>query len=230
MATNLRDSGDRVTLKAAAPRTSGVPCIDENIAGVPITSPATGALYASALVGVWEVAFIENSVKGDRVDIHVGTNVLTRVEYGGAVAKGTRPFATIWAVPGDGETTDAGQAPVTGKMWIKLLPQAILMELEAIVAARTQKGEAGKNETDTVTLPPGTTGGTFTITAEGETTAGIAWNATAAQVKTALEAKAKLTGNVKVTGGAGGPYTIEFVEGLKEKAITVTASGTNLLP
>lgn len=230
MATNLRDSGGRVTLKAAAPRTSGVPCIDENIAGVPQTTAATGTLYASSLVGVWEIDFIENSIKGDRVDIHVGTNALTRVEYGGAIAKGTRPFATIWAVPGDGETTDAEQAPVTGKMWIKLLPQAIQMELEAIKIAVLQKGEAGKNQKDTVTLPAGVTGGTFTLKAEGEETGNIKYNATAKEVEEALVAKAKLTNNVKVTGEAGGPYTVEFIVGLKEKEVVLTASGTNLLP
>lgn len=229
MATNYRDKGERVTVVAAAPRTSGVACIDENLAGFPAISAATGARYPTEIEGVWEVAFITSSVKGDRVDIHAVTGALTRVAYGGGVVAGTRPFATVWAVPGDGETADVNQAPVTGKMWIKLLPQALFMTLEEIAVTRTQKGETGKNETDTVVLPAGTTGGTFTISAEGETTGAIPYNATAAEVKTALEAKAKLTGNVKVTGTAGS-YTIEFIEGLKEKAITVTASGAGLLP
>jgi hypothetical protein len=230
VATNYKDSGGRVTLKAAAERTSGVPCIDENIAGVPQTTAAANALYPSALEGVWEVPFIENSLKGDRVDIHLATNALSRVAYGGAVVAGTRPFATIFAVPGDGETEDTGQAPVTGKMWIKILPQAIAIVLEAIKITVVQAGEAGKDQKDTVTLPAGVTGGTFTLKAEGEETAAIKFNATAAEVKAALEAKAKLTENVEVTGEPGGPYTVEFIEGLKEKAIALTASGASLLP
>ena len=230
MATNYRGSGERITVKAKAARTSGAAAVDENIAGFPIISAAEKALYPTAIVGVWEVAFIENSEKGDRVDINDSTGALTRVAYGGAVATGTRKFGTIVAIPGDGETTDKEQPPVTGKMWIKLLPQATHTALGAIVVAQLQKGETGKNQKDTVTLPAGVTGGTFTLTAEGETTGPIKYNASAAEVKTALAAKTKLLGNVEVTGEAGGPYTVEFINTLKEKAVTLTANGENLAP
>lgn len=55
------------------------------------------------------------------------------------------------------------------------------------------------------------TGGTFTLTINGETTPTIAYNATSAAVKSAI---VKLNGisssDITVTGSAGGPYTIKF--------------------
>lgn len=123
MATNYRGPGKRITLKAKAERTSGVPVIDQNIAGVPDLTVAKEALYPSIVEGEFEIPFISESVKGDRVDIKEAENKLIRVAYGGAVAEGNRKFATVIAVPGDGETTDANQAPKTGFMWVKLLPQ-----------------------------------------------------------------------------------------------------------
>jgi hypothetical protein len=63
----------------------------------------------------------------------------------------------------------------------------------------------------TVTLVGSPTGGTFTVTVGGQTTAGIAYNATGATVTTAVQL---LTGteaaNLVVTGSAGGPYTFTF--------------------
>jgi hypothetical protein len=63
----------------------------------------------------------------------------------------------------------------------------------------------------TVTLVGSPTGGTFTVTVGGQTTAGIAYNASGATVTTAVQL---LTGteaaNLVVTGSAGGPYTFTF--------------------
>lgn len=65
--------------------------------------------------------------------------------------------------------------------------------------------------------------GNFTLTLGGLTTGNIAYNATAATVKTALVAldDGYTTDNVTVTGSAGGPYTVT-VPG------TLTGSGTGL--
>jgi hypothetical protein len=72
--------------------------------------------------------------------------------------------------------------------------------------------------------------GTFTLTFGGYTTAGIAYNATAAVVQTALEALTSFgTGNVTVTGSNGGPYTVTFVGSLGLAAqSTMTASAAGL--
>jgi hypothetical protein len=59
-----------------------------------------------------------------------------------------------------------------------------------------------RSEVQTVTITGGPTGGTYTLTFSGQTTAAIPYNATAAQVKTALEALSNVAvGEVAVSGG-----------------------------
>jgi hypothetical protein len=63
---------------------------------------------------------------------------------------------------------------------------------------------ARPNEVQTVSITGTPTGGTFTLTFDGETTAGIAYNANAATVQAALEALSNVGPNaVTVTGGPG---------------------------
>jgi hypothetical protein len=62
---------------------------------------------------------------------------------------------------------------------------------------------ASPSEAQTVTITGTPTGGTFTLTFDGETTAAIAFNAAASAVQTALEALSNVTpGDVVCTGGA----------------------------
>jgi hypothetical protein len=83
-------------------------------------------------------------------------------------------------------------------------------------------------EVQTVTITGGPTGGTFTLTYEGQTTGGIAFNATAGAVQTALEALSAVDpGQITVTGSAGGPYTLTFNGGGGNVA-QMTASGASL--
>lgn len=88
----------------------------------------------------------------------------------------------------------------------------------------------GEKEVQTVTITGSPTGGTFTLTYSGQTTAGIAYNATASAVQSALEALSNIAvGDVVVSGSAGGPYTVTFTGtlGLTNVA-TMTASGAGL--
>jgi len=72
------------------------------------------------------------------------------------------------------------------------------------------------NEVQSVSISGAPTGGTFTLTFGGQTTAGIAYNATAAQVQSALEALSSIgSGNVSCSGGA-----------LPGSAVSVTFQGT----
>lgn len=67
------------------------------------------------------------------------------------------------------------------------------------------------SEVQTLTVTGSPTGGTFTITWSGQTTAAIAYNATAATVQTALENLSNIApGDVTVTGSAGGPWTLRW--------------------
>lgn len=85
-------------------------------------------------------------------------------------------------------------------------------------------------EAQTVTITGTPTGGTFTLTYEGATTAGIAFNATAAAVRAALEALPGVSpGQVTVTGGPGPgtPYVVTFTGGGGDVA-QMTASAASL--
>lgn len=102
---------------------------------------------------------------------------------------------------------------------------------ETSVAAPTGTGSAlGTNEVQSVTITGVPTGGTFTLTFGSQTTTAIAYNATGATVQTALEALSSIgTGNVTVSGAAGGPYTVTFVNVLGNTNVaqmTATASLT----
>lgn len=69
------------------------------------------------------------------------------------------------------------------------------------------------NEVQTITVTGAPTGGNFTITYDGQTTAAIAHNANAAAVQSALEALSNIAvGDVVVTGGPGPgtPWVVEF--------------------
>jgi hypothetical protein len=62
----------------------------------------------------------------------------------------------------------------------------------------------GTDEVQTITITGTPTGGTFTLTFDGQTTSAIAYNATASTVQTALLALSNLApGDVVVTGGPG---------------------------
>lgn len=68
----------------------------------------------------------------------------------------------------------------------------------------------------------------FTLTYAGQTTGAIAAGATAAQVQTALEALSNIDpGDVVVTGGAGGPFTVTFAGNLADTNVAqMTATPT----
>lgn len=85
------------------------------------------------------------------------------------------------------------------------------------------------NEVQTATVTGTPTGGTFTLTWSGQTTAAIAYNATAATVQTALAALSNIgAGNVTVSGSAGGPYTVTFVGALASTDVAVIAATSSL--
>ena len=87
------------------------------------------------------------------------------------------------------------------------------------------------DEVQTVTVSHAT-GGTFTLTFNGQTTAPIAWNASASSVYSALSVLTSITsvgGTIIVTGNAGGPFTVTFAGGMSDQAEPVmTANATGL--
>ncbi len=78
----------------------------------------------------------------------------------------------------------------------------------------------------------GPTGGTYTLTYSGQTTGPIVYNATATQVRTALQALSNIgSGNVTCAGGPhpGSPVTVTFTGSLAGTDVTeMTGSATSL--
>lgn len=65
--------------------------------------------------------------------------------------------------------------------------------------------------------------GTFTISYLGQTTSGIAYNAAAATVQTAIQGLSTVgAGNATVAGSAGGPYTVTFAGALAQNINPIT--------
>lgn len=88
------------------------------------------------------------------------------------------------------------------------------------------------NEVQTVTINGGPTGGSFTLTFDGSTTAAIAYNATAAAVQAALEGLAVVEpGDITVTGGPlpGTAATVTFQGRFAGKDVAeISADGSGL--
>lgn len=86
---------------------------------------------------------------------------------------------------------------------------------------------AAANEVQTVTITGTPTGGTFTLSYNGNTTAAIAYDATAADVRTALLALPN-TPAVTVAGGPGPdtPWTVNFGDGTDVTQMSASGSFT----
>lgn len=113
---------------------------------------------------------------------------------------GTQEWTLTFA--GDLADTNVAQTTVDSS---NVTGMGTITDIEATDTA----GGTNNNEVQTVTLA-NEDGGTFRLAFDGETTAGIAHNAAASAVETALE-DLNAVNNVTVTGSAGGPWTVTFV-------------------
>lgn len=99
-----------------------------------------------------------------------------------------------------------------------------------VLVSTVVEGDPGANEKQQVKISGTATGGTFTLTFDGQTTGNIAYDASAATVETALEALSNIdSGDVDVTGSAGGPWTVEFLQQYANVNVPeMTGDGTNI--
>ncbi len=92
---------------------------------------------------------------------------------------------------------------------------------------------SGVNEKQTVAIDDATSSGTFTLTYSGQTTAPIAFDATATAVATALKALSNIgDADVAVTGGPGptADWVVEFTGALALTDVAaMTGTGTSLV-
>lgn len=73
----------------------------------------------------------------------------------------------------------------------------------------------GESSAEVQSVTVTATEGTFTLTYKGQTTAGIAFNAAASAVQSAITGLTTVgSGNATVSGSTGGPYTVTFGAGL----------------
>lgn len=88
-----------------------------------------------------------------------------------------------------------------------------------------QGAAIGKNQVVTLGAP---SAGNFTLSYNGQTTANIVFNATAAAVQSALQALTAIGTNATVQGSSGGPYTVIFAGPLLNDGLLLTGSGAGL--
>lgn len=82
------------------------------------------------------------------------------------------------------------------------------------------------NEKQTITVNGAPTGGTFAVTFGSDTSDPILWNATASQVKAALQAMPSIGGiGCSVTGPSGGPWIVEFTGTLAGQNVAQMTAG-----
>jgi hypothetical protein len=121
-------------------------------------------------------------------------------------------------------TDEATSASADRKMYTISTSSKRYLDIDTAVVV-----QAEHDEVQTVTLTGSPAGGDFTLTFGANTTSAIAYNASAATVKTRLEALASIgAGNVDVTGSNGGPWTVEFKASLgnaSQSLLTKDASG-----
>jgi trimeric autotransporter adhesin len=167
-----------------------------------------GANSVTGLTGNLTASAFENAIAVIYPTIVTKTGSVFRIEWAGSYSNENlgQFVATEWA----GAVTSTHQITVTST---------------PAVPAST-----GTNEVQTVTLTGGPTGGTFNLTYDGQTTSAIAYNADAATVDTALEALSNIgSGDVTVTGSAGGQWTVTFGGALAATNLPqMTANGSSL--
>jgi hypothetical protein len=136
-------------------------------------------------------------------------------------------FIVSVASPSSGvyTVTLKGSSSGSGTPWQLLTISSTVADPDG-ATSRITTGVDGRNEVQTVSLS-GASGGTFTLTYSGQTTAGIAWNATPAAVKAALEALSNIT-TVFVSGTPGSSYVVTFVDPGEQDVAQMTASGASL--
>lgn len=162
--------------------------------------------------------------KGGRYLGNFGKNVYLRSTKGCKFESYTLSAASV-------PLEDAGDG--TGTTQKVMQPGTAL----AKIITGTEAGKVGPfqaastKEVQTATASGTVSGGTYTLTFNGQTTTALAYNASAATVQAALEALSTVgTGNVAVTGGPfpGSPLTITFQGTLSGNQAQVTANTGSL--
>jgi hypothetical protein len=118
-----------------------------------------------------------------------------------------------------------GSTHVAGQ-WNAYAPPDVDLTVSGLTATVTYYLEHGTDQVQTVTVTGVPTGGTYTLTWGGLTTAAIAFNAIASVVQTAVDAI--FGANNSLVAGSG-PYTITFKKSLGARTNALATLSNNLL-
>lgn len=167
--------------------------------------------------------------------------------YTSGMAALTSPWVDLGAISTDGLTENPSQTRTDWKRWgsistynsvitdqkhefnVKFLENnANVLSLVYRTGTAPTPSGAGTSEVQTITITGAPTGGTFSLTYDGQTTAALAYNATTAAVQTALQGLSSIgSGNATVTGTAGSSYVVTFTGTLANQNVpTIVAVGT----
>lgn len=174
-------------------------------------APPSSYIYSRLLVNTWEST--TTGLTGSRTaDTNGATPMIGWTGYQIEIQPPNQPpNAPILTAPADGSTID--RASTQRFDWDFSDPDA--GDSQSKYDLRYRRTDVAKNEIQTVTITGSPTGGSFTLTYSEQTTAAIAYDATAASVQTALEALSNIgVGDVTCTGGP-----------LPGTAVTVTFTG-----
>lgn len=137
--------------------------------------------------------------------------IIYRAKADGSL-EGSMEDQTFWVTSASGKGYGSLEASVLGAVYD-------FVQNETAVAISTDN-----NEVQVVVIDA--TGGTFQLTYNGQTTASIAYNATASAVQAALEALSNIGVNEAiVTGNPAGPYTVTFMGTLANQNLSQMTKG-----
>ena len=98
-----------------------------------------------------------------------------------------------------------------------------------VTVIETQSGGGGNNEIQTVSIPATVTGGTFTLTYNGQTTTAIGYDAAAGVVQAALIALTNIGPSDMSVSGTAPEWVCEFQGNLADtEVVQMSGNGTNL--
>lgn len=201
----------RTEISAGNDLTDGIHSIDGwNLENQPIDTPDMGTTFVPKIDGDDTAAdsslgfYEDNTLDDIETDLAKGTTGFMCIFSKGDVpaGKGLDVFPVKVASNSKAYSTDNEAAKINVQFVITDRP----------VFNQTVPA-AGTDEVQTVTVTGTPTGGTYTLTFSGQTTAGIAYNAAASAVQSALEALSNIAPGDVVCGGGphpGTPVTVTF--------------------
>jgi hypothetical protein len=201
----------RAEISAGTDLTDGIRSIDGwSLENQPIETPDMGSTFVSKIDGDDSAAdsslgfYEDNTLDDVETDLAKGTTGYICIFSKGDVpaGKGLDVFPVKVASNSKAYSTDNEAAQINVQFVITDRP-----------AFNQTVPAAGTDEVQTVTITGSPTGGTYTLTFSGQTTSGIAYDATAGAVQSALVALSNIaSGDVVCAGGPhpGTPVTVTF--------------------